>query len=103
MVKNLHFLKFIVFTVFFAVVTSANSPIIDGVINEGEWNDAIEYELEFEVSPGRNAPALLKTFAQIKHDDENLYVAFRAFALRFDPKMMPRIKNFKKCKFLIMI
>ena len=80
MVKNLHFLKFIVFTVFFAVVTSANSPTIDGVINEGEWNDAIEYELEFEVSPGRNAPALLKTFAQIKHDDENLYVAFRAFA-----------------------
>ena len=44
MVKNLHFLKFIVFTVFFAVVTSANSPTIDGVINEGEWNDAIEYE-----------------------------------------------------------
>ena len=80
MIKNLHFLKFIVFTVFFAVVTSANSPTIDGVINEGEWNDAIEYELEFEVSPGRNAPALLKTFAQIKHDDENLYVAFRAFA-----------------------
>ena len=80
MVKNLHFLKFIVFTVFFAVVTSANSLIIDGVINEGEWNDAIEYELEFEVSPARNAPALLKTFARIKHDDENLYVAFRAFA-----------------------
>ena len=80
MIKNLHFLKFIVFTVFFAVFTSANSPIIDGVINEGEWNDAIEYELEFEVSPARNAPALLKTFAQIKHDDENLYVAFRAFA-----------------------
>ena len=80
MIKNLHFLKFIAFAVFFAVFTSANSPIIDGVIDEGEWDDAIEYELVFEVSPARNAPALLKTFARIKHDDENLYVAFRALA-----------------------
>ena len=78
--KNIHFLYSIAFAVFFSVFASANSPIIDGVIDEGEWNDGIEYELEFEVSPARNAPALLKTFARIKHDDENLYVAFRAFA-----------------------
>ena len=37
--------------------------LIDGVIEEDEWNDATVYELEFEVSPARNAPALLKTFA----------------------------------------
>ncbi len=80
MIRNSHFLKFFVFTSFFSVFAVADSPIIDGMIDEEEWNDAIEYELEFEVSPARNAPALLKTFAQIKHDDENLYVAFRAFA-----------------------
>ena len=80
MIRNSHFLKFFVFTSFFSMFAVADSPIIDGMIDEEEWNDAIEYELEFEVSPARNAPALLKTFAQIKHDDENLYVAFRAFA-----------------------
>lgn len=57
----------------------ANEPLIDGVLEDNEWADATVYELEFEVSPARNAPALLKTFAYIKHDDDNLYVAFKAY------------------------
>ena len=44
----------------------ANEPLIDGVLEDNEWADATVYELEFEVSPARNAPALLKTFAYIK-------------------------------------
>ena len=80
MIKNLHFFKFLLISAFFGSYLSANAPVIDGVIEKDEWLNATEYELELEVSPARNAPALLKTFAKIKHDDENLYVAFRAFA-----------------------
>ena len=80
MIKNLHFLKFLIMGTIFGSYVSANVPVIDGVIEKDEWLNATEYELELEVSPARNAPALLKTFAKIKHDDENLYVAFRAFA-----------------------
>ena len=80
MIKNLHFFKVLLLSAIFGSYLSANAPIIDGVIEKDEWLNATEYELELEVSPARNAPALLKTFAQIKHDDENLYVAFRAFA-----------------------
>ena len=80
MIKNLHFLKLLIMGTIFGSYLSANAPVIDGVIEKDEWLNATEYELELEVSPARNAPALLKTFAKIKHDDENLYVAFRAFA-----------------------
>ncbi len=80
MIKNLHFLKFLIMGTIFGSYLSANAPVIDGVIEKDEWLNATEYELELEVSPARNAPALLKTFAKIKHDDKNLYVAFRAFA-----------------------
>ena len=80
MIKNLHFFKVLLLSAIFGSYLSANAPIIDGVIEKDEWLNATEYELELEVSPARNAPALLKTFAKIKHDDENLYVAFRAFA-----------------------
>ncbi len=80
MIKNLHFFKVLLLSAIFGSYLSANAPVIDGVIEKDEWLNASEYELELEVSPARNAPALLKTFAKIKHDDENLYVAFRAFA-----------------------
>ena len=80
MIKNLHFLKFLIMGTIFGSYLSANAPVIDGVIEKDEWLNATEYELELEVSPARTAHALLKTFAKIKHDDENLYVAFRAFA-----------------------
>ena len=80
MIKDLYFLKFFILGTIFGSYVSANAPVIDGVIKKDEWLNATEYELELEVSPARNAPALLKTFAKIKHDDENLYVAFRAFA-----------------------
>ncbi len=80
MIKNIHFFKVLLLSALFGSYLSANAPVIDGVIEKDEWLNATEYELELEVSPARNAPALLKTFAKIKHDDENLYVAFRAFA-----------------------
>ena len=80
MIKNLHFFKVLLLSAIFGSYLSANAPVIDGVIEKDEWLNATEYELELEVSPARNAPALLKTFAKIQHDDENLYVAFRAFA-----------------------
>ena len=69
MIKNLHFLKFFILGIIFGSNLSANAPVIDGVIKNNEWLNASEYELELEVSPARNAPALLKTFAKIKHDD----------------------------------
>ena len=47
-----------------AINALASTPIIDGTLNDSEWADAKSYELEFEVSPGRNAPALLKLLHQ---------------------------------------
>jgi hypothetical protein len=54
-------------------------PAVDGVLDEGLWQSALVVELPFEVAPGDNPPAPVRTEALITHDAENLYLGFRAY------------------------
>ena len=60
-------------------VTRAASPIkVDGNLDEAAWQGAAVIDLPFETRPAENTAAPVKTECLITHDDDNLYVAFRA-------------------------
>lgn len=52
---------------------------IDGVLDEPAWMSAWTYELGFEVQPGENTPAMVRTEVLVTFDDRHLYVGFRAY------------------------
>ena len=52
---------------------------VDGVLDEPAWQSALVVGLPFEVDPGDNPPAVVKTEALLTYDGDNLYVAFRAY------------------------
>ena len=52
---------------------------IDGVIDPAEWPGAKPMELAWETFPQNNAPASIKSEAFIGYDENNLYVALRAY------------------------
>lgn len=52
--------------------------LIDGVLSEGEWSDAVRIELDIETDPAENLPAPVRTVALLVEDGQNLYVAFNA-------------------------
>jgi len=54
------------------------APVIDGVINAQEWQQASQVELAYETNPGDNLPARVKTTAYMMEDGENIYFAFKA-------------------------
>jgi hypothetical protein len=61
-------------------VTHATSEIkVDGVLNEEAWVNAAVIKLPYEYLPGDNTPAPVETECLITYDDNNLYVAFRAY------------------------
>ncbi len=61
-------------------IKPATSPIrIDGVLDEPAWKDAARVSLPYEVQPGDNIPAPVRTECLITYDRHHLYVAFRAF------------------------
>jgi len=61
-------------------VPVCDSPIkIDGKIEESAWEDALLIDIAYEVRPGENIPAPVRTDCLITHDDKNLYVAFKSF------------------------
>jgi hypothetical protein len=51
---------------------------VDGVLDEAAWATAWTYELDFEVSPGENPPAPVRTEVLVMHGASHLYVGFRA-------------------------
>tara|TARA_B100002052_G_scaffold268362_1_gene266959 strand:- start:5128 stop:7269 length:2142 start_codon:yes stop_codon:yes gene_type:complete len=51
----------------------------DGHVNNDEWANADKYLIPYEVEPGYNTPAKYKTEAFITHDDNYLYVGFKAY------------------------
>jgi hypothetical protein len=52
---------------------------IDGELDEPSWRDAWSWELPYEVRPGENTPALVRTEVLVFHDRTHLYVGFRAW------------------------
>ncbi len=52
---------------------------IDGVLDEPAWDEALELELRWEVEPGDNVPAPVRTVARICTSSAALLVAFEAF------------------------
>jgi len=57
---------------------SGGEITIDGVLDDGEWADAVKVELDIETHPGENQPAPVQTFVYLVEDGQNLYVAFDA-------------------------
>ena len=51
----------------------------DGHVNDDEWANADKYLIPYEVEPGYNTPAKFKTEAFITHDENYLYVGFKAY------------------------
>jgi len=51
---------------------------IDGVLDEEQWGQALQFSLDYEVRPDENTQARQKTTAYIYENGENLYLAFRA-------------------------
>ena len=52
---------------------------VDGVLDEPAWAQAVVIEAAYEVSPGDNLPAPVRTQALLFHTGTRLYVGFRAF------------------------
>ena len=63
----------------FVVPRAASEIRIDAVLDEAAWSDALVFELPFEVWPGDNLPAQVKTECYITYDEKNVYAAFRAY------------------------
>ena len=60
-----------------------NAIIIDGDLTYLEWGQAVGTDYFVEIEPGENIRPQEKTEVKVAYDDQNLYVAFWAFA---DPK-----------------
>lgn len=61
------------------LVPLASSPIrVDGELDEPAWQGAWAGELAYEVWPGENVPAPVRTEVLATHDAEAAYFAFRA-------------------------
>ena len=61
-------------------IPRATSPIrVDAVLDEQAWQDALAFDLNYEVQPGDNIPPPVRTKAFVTYDDRSLYIAFRAF------------------------
>ena len=61
-------------------VPRLSHPIeVDAVLDEPAWSEALELELAYEVEPGENIPAPVRTRVLLGYDDEFVYVAFRAW------------------------
>jgi len=52
---------------------------VDGVLDEGIWQEALRLEPGIEVDPGENIPAPVATEAFLAYGATHLYVAFRAW------------------------
>ena len=65
---------------FYPIKDNITRFIIDGIISEDEWNNAIEVDLDYEVNPGNNISPKEKTKVFIVYSDTHLYIGFKAYA-----------------------
>ncbi|HUF78067.1 MAG TPA: DUF5916 domain-containing protein [Thermoanaerobaculia bacterium] len=52
---------------------------VDGVLDEPAWQDALSFALPCEWNPGDNVAPPVETDFLVTYDDDNLYLAWRAF------------------------
>jgi hypothetical protein len=64
--------------VFNAVRIQGNLKIT-GKLDDPQWLKAMPVELNYEMQPGENTPAKLRTIVMALYDFENLYIGFRCF------------------------
>jgi hypothetical protein len=57
---------------------ASSEIVIDGVLDEPAWDEALRLDLAYEVWPGDNNEATVRTEALLAYDASNLYAAFRA-------------------------
>lgn len=63
----------------YKVHEATTPPLIDGLLDDSVWEDAVRVPLGYELYPDPNAEPPVETSAYIAYDQSNLYVAFRAF------------------------
>lgn len=61
-------------------IPRVDAPIrVDGVLDEAVWQRAWTATLDYEVQPGENTPAPVRTEVLVMHDANRVYFGFRAF------------------------
>ena len=53
--------------------------VLDGILSQGEWENATPVELNYEINPGNNSPAKKRTVGYITYTNTHLYIAIHAF------------------------
>ena len=91
--KN-YLLTIIVFSLFIVTVNGQNTPQSKAVLNAFRidkpieltgkldnlaWANAEPVEINYEISPGDNTPAVQKTKVRVLFDDKNIYFGFQCF------------------------
>ena len=61
------------------IVRTETAPKVDGILTEGEWDNAQKAVLEKQYEPQENAAATERTEVLFLYDKDNLYIAFHAF------------------------
>lgn len=63
----------------YVVPRTVSQVVIDGVIDEDAWDEALTLELRYEVSPGENTEPPVRTVVFVTFNESHFLVAFRAF------------------------
>ncbi len=63
----------------YQIPTTSEKIKTDGLLKEPFWQQAVVIEVPYEVQPGDNIPAPVKTEVYIIHTESNLYLGFKAY------------------------
>ncbi len=68
----------------FIIPSVTEAPLINGLLDDKCWSEAIELSLDFQTWPGDNTKPSEKTSVYMGYDKENIYIAFHAFSTEKD-------------------
>ncbi len=63
----------------YEVQRAASKIAVDGKLDEPAWGTALTFDVPYEWQPGDNAEPPVKTDFLVTYDNDNLYVAFKAY------------------------
>ena len=63
----------------FTVPSTADKMKVDGILDEDFWKSALSIELPYEVEPGENVKAPVKTYVLLSYSNTYLYIGFKAY------------------------